>query len=453
MSSLTNPNAQLLISKWSNFDNTYLPIIAISPSGDAVQTNQLKVLKSKFAADFNLKGLDCNDLITDLPPVLSDYLPGTFASKLIATQNPGWYRSTDFAKMVALGNRDVGCYRIIVHEREPMDQSLIRDQAHLDEVIGRVHVAINTEQLNTLLDTKNFYSLTATRGESPKIEYQDEDGERWVVKTGQIQNGKLGQSLTKMEEAMLSMLDDLGVKVPESKIHVTPDGLEVLMTKRFDLAQPIINPQTGIADHANKMALLTLATLQKIDAEDLDSLRIESYDDAARLIKKHSSQPETDTIELLRRSLFDVAVNNVATHTRNISLMENYNGYELAPTVGVIPSTNFGPLNMPITRDYPMQSSARFDSKFIDDIARAFDLPLSTVKSEVCNLATFMLQRESYMKFVGMSDDEVNKFKSAFVPDSVWNTILSKSAQNTPVSMLAKSHMLFDEKSSSPRPS
>lgn len=451
MSSLQNPNAQVLVSKWSNLENAYLPIISISPSGDNIQANQLKVLKSKYASEFNLKGLECNDLSTDIPPVLADYLPGAFASKLIATQNPTWYRSTDFAKMVALGNRDVGCYRIVVHEREKMDTSLIRDQAHLDEVIGRVHVAVNTDQLNTLLDSKNFYSLTATRGETPKIEYQDEEGERWVVKTGNFDNGKIGQSMTKMEEALLSMLDDYGVKVPESKVHVTPEGIEVLMTKRFDLAQPIIDPETGIANHANKMAVLTLATLQKVDAEDLDGITIESYADAARMIQKHSTQPDADTVELLKRALFDVAVNNTSTHTRNISLVENFSGYELAPTVGVLPSTNFSAMNMPITKEYPMQSSAKFDSKFIDDVAKAFDLPLSTVKREVCNLATFMLNRESYMKFIGMDEGEINQFKSAFISDSVWSNILDQSSQNTPLSMLLKNQKLTDENGQAPQ--
>lgn len=448
MTSIPNPNAQLTIFKWSNLENRHLPIMTISPS--KTDNNNLVTVKGKYADEFNLLGLECNSFGSDLPPMLQDYLPGEFASKLIASQNNTWHRSSDFAKMVKLGNRDLGAFRVIVHEREPMDTSLIRDQVHLDEVINKVHLAVNKDQLNTLLDSRNFYSLTSTRGESPKIEYQDPEGERWVVKTGQVMDGKISSSHAKIEQAFLHMLEDMDVNVPYSAAHTTPEGVEVLMTKRYDLAQPRVDAATGIADHANKFATFSLSTLQKIDAEDTDGMFIESYADAASMIRKHSKEASADVITLLRRGLFDIAVNNTSTHTKNIELVENFNGYQLAPTVGVVPDLCSNRFNMPITAKYTMQSAVSFDDVFVNDVANAFDLPAGIVKGEISKLASIMQNREQYMKFVGMTDDEIQKFEPAFVKDAVWEHVLEQTAKNSPLSMLNRSSILTDDSGASP---
>lgn len=444
------PNAVVTVQKWDNLEARYVSIMMISPSGTEI--GKLSVATLARAKEFNLKGLEGHGITANIPPLLRDTMPGVFAEKMASTRFKNWYRSNDFGKIVALGNRDVGAYRIIVHERQPMDQSLIRDREHLNKTIDDLYIAVNKDELYTLLNRENFYSLTSTKGESPKIEYQDEVGERWVVRTGHLESGIINPANTKMEYALLNMLEDVGVQVPETAYHVTPEEVEVYMTKRYDLAQPVIDQQTGIAEHANKFATVTLRTLQQVANDQGHGVYIESYADAAKFLRQHSNTPDKDIKELLRRGLFDIAVNNTSTHSRNVELLENTEGYVLAPTVGVIPDVCRNRLNMPLTTKYLTQASVTFDSAFYGHVAEQFGLTSGQVKHEVINMAAIILGREKYFDFAEMSREERARFDGCFIANEKLMSVLEDAERNSALNSLRRSMTQGQSKSQSMEP-
>lgn len=441
--STSSSHNRITIYKWDNLGNQYLPFMILKDSqvnGQAPSVSTpVSVVFSKSAEEtYNLMGLRAIDIPhnSNIPAALGEVLPGAFANKLLQSVDASWNKNSDFMKLVRLGSRDLGTYRFVVNSAD-LDKSLIIGQEKLDEVMGKLHIALNKNELNDLLDKSNFYSLTSTKGAKPKIEYQDADGDRWIVKAHSRDTAEISNAYAKMELASLMMLDDLNVETPHTDTHVCPDGRVVFMSKHYNMAQPTVDIFTGYAEHKNRYNTLNVKTLSTIASlqQTGHKSHVFDYNDVVNSIESTvNSFTEGDRIQLLKRAVFDVAVNNTETGAHKIEFIEDdFGEYKLAPCTGAIPDVAKNPFSLTIGEKYSSQLNVNLDDNFCQCLSETFGLPVSEVKIHVAAIADVVLRREDYMRFAGMNDNEISVFKGAFLADEKLQTAAANHIDNDPV--------------------
>lgn len=446
----TDSRNRIAVYKWDNLSNDYLPFMILRDSQvdnkDPTISAPISIAFSKVAQTYNQTGLRVIDIPHDsnIPAALTEVLPGSFANKLLQSVDPSWSKNSDFMKLVRLGSREVGTYRFIVNTGE-LDKSLLIGQDKLDDVMGKLHIALGKNELNNLLDKSNFYSLTSTKGAEPKIEYQDEAGDRWVVKTHNRDTPEVSNAYAKMELASMMMLDDIDVPSPVSDTHLCPDGRVVFMSKHYNLAQPTVDPKTGFAEYKNKYNTLNAKTLNSIAGAQANGVSGRAYDykDVMRVLKETADNfSQNDKAQLLKRAVFDVLINNTSTGPQKIELMEDdFGEYHVAPCVGVIPDVLKNPFSLTIGDKYSSQLNVSLDDSFCHTLSETFEVPFDEVKAHVSKIADVVMRREDYMRFAGMSETEMSVFKSAFMPDEKLKVAAASHVEQDPVQTFRNSFL------------
>lgn len=151
----------------------------------------------------------------------------------------------------------------------------------------------------------DFTHAVASGGEAPQGFSQ------WLVKFQLDADDPIGRA----EQAVTRMAAAAGIRTPETRLHVTPDGLAHFLTKRFD-RQPDTPPM-----HLHSFAGLThTAVRELIDYGDLLDLC------------RELTQRETEVEQAFLRAAFNIGVANDDDHSRNHAfLLEPTDGWRLAP--------------------------------------------------------------------------------------------------------------------------
>ena len=185
------------------------------------------------------------------------------------------------------------------------------------------------KECNDLLDSKEvkdinaLYSLGGSSGGArPKslIKYKGED---WIVKFSSKFDPK---NIAELEYKYMSLAKEFGIIVPKIELITSVKGNKYFLIKRFDRAR-------GKKNH-----MISVAALLECDfrAPSLD------YNDLIKLTRVLTNKEE-DVVEMYRRMVFNVLIDNQDDHAKNFSFIydETKKVYRLAPAYDITPGKTY----------------------------------------------------------------------------------------------------------------
>ncbi|MCH8813029.1 MAG: type II toxin-antitoxin system HipA family toxin [Gemmatimonadetes bacterium] len=208
-----------------------------------------------------------------------------------------------------------------VHSLEDLEAASNAADALQGEIEGEEHPLL--ADLDRVLAPSS-----AMGGARPKTVIMDRDGQLWVAKfpsRGDRWNNAI------IEAAYLSLADECGIAVPESRI-IKLGARKILLVKRFD--------QEPENDGSIRRLFLSAHSLLGLEESVIDRLGW-SYLDLSHLLRRISSAPAEDSTELFRRMVFNALVSNTDDHPRNHAVLgTNAGSWRLSPAYDLAPSTD-----------------------------------------------------------------------------------------------------------------
>jgi len=166
---------------------------------------------------------------------------------------------------------------------------------------------------------------TSMGGARPKTVVEDEHG-LWIAKFNRPDDR---WNHARVEHAMLLLARECGLGTSESRI-TTVGGRDVLLVKRFDRAK---------SDNGYRRArMLSALTLLRASESALDRDRW-SYVLLVEELRRISSKPAMDAVELFRRMTFNALISNIDDHPRNHAVIAVQGDWKLSPAYDLVPST------------------------------------------------------------------------------------------------------------------
>src|SRR6266849_4765338 len=164
---------------------------------------------------------------------------------------------------------------------------------------------------------------TSMGGARPKAVVEDDEG-LWIAKFNRSDD-KWNQA--RIERAMLVLAQACGLTTAESKV-VAVGARDVLLIKRFDREKTDAGYQ-----RARMVSALTL-----LRTEDSAQLRDKwSYILLVEELRRVSSEPKEDAMELFRRMCFNALISNTDDHPRNQAIIAKGRDWRLSPAYDLMP--------------------------------------------------------------------------------------------------------------------
>jgi serine/threonine-protein kinase HipA len=242
-------------------------------------------------------------------------------------------------------------------------------------------------------------------GARPKVSIED-NNKIWLAKLPE-KNDKL--NMQRIEYATLELARFAGLDVCGTRIEKV-GGRDALMLERFDRQW---NPDAKAYVRFGLVSGLTV-----LDAEDGYLGRDRwSYMLLADELRRWSSQPEKDRLELFRRMVFNAMVTNNDDHPRNHALLQVEGSWRLSPAYDIVP--------------VPMISKERRDLALeVGSFGRAASVYNLLSQPEVFGLSaqgaraemTQMLEKVSHWRAIfkqnGVCDVDIDQIAPAMLPQS-----------------------------------
>ncbi len=167
-------------------------------------------------------------------------------------------------------------------------------------------------------------------GARPKTVVMDEHGRLWVAKFPS-RGDRWSNAIA--EAAYLSLAGECGITVPDARI-IKLRSKATLLIERFD-------HEPGNGDAIRRL-FLSAHTLLGLD-ESVTERTGWSYLDLSHLLRRLSSTPNQDAVELFRRMVFNALVSNTDDHPRNHAMLGTETGsWRLSPAYDLAPSNERG---------------------------------------------------------------------------------------------------------------
>lgn len=165
---------------------------------------------------------------------------------------------------------------------------------------------------------------TSMGGARPKNVVEDHEG-LWMAK---FPDRGDRWSSARVEHSMLRLACECGIHVTESRLQRVADA-DVVLVKRFDRQKV----EGGYWRHRMVSGLTIL------DTEDTAQARERwSYLLLADELRRRSSRPAADLIELYRRMVFNALISNTDDHPRNHALVATGRDFQLSPAFDLTPN-------------------------------------------------------------------------------------------------------------------
>ena len=165
---------------------------------------------------------------------------------------------------------------------------------------------------------------TSMGGARPKAVVEDDEG-LWLAKFSHVGDR---WNNARVERAMLMLARHCGITVPESRIE-TIGARDVLLVKRFD------REKTSAGYRRARM----VSGLTLLRAEDTYQSRDQwSYVDLVEELRRVSSVPKRDAVELFRRMCFNALITDLDDHPRNHAIIAWDRDWKLSPAYDLTPA-------------------------------------------------------------------------------------------------------------------
>lgn len=180
-------------------------------------------------------------------------------------------------------------------------------------------------------------------GANIKTTYYDEKGEvgpagiHYIVKFNDLTSGN---NNARVEHATLELAKLAGVRVARSiVVRIHSSGVfvaDLFLTERYDR----FTDSSGRDIRRHRLSLLSVMDPSKVKSQDSGD-----YKDIFAAIRKVSADPHGDCIEMFRRLLFNIGINNTDDHLKNHEFVysEERNEWRLSPAFDITPNNNAYP--------------------------------------------------------------------------------------------------------------
>ncbi|MDR5776980.1 MULTISPECIES: type II toxin-antitoxin system HipA family toxin [unclassified Caballeronia] len=196
-----------------------------------------------------------------------------------------------------------------------------QDQAFYGADLGALASAAHAIEVHEPIDERLRRLLQPGRsvgGARPKAIIQ-EDGRFWIAKFA-AEGDEVDVSA--IEHASLLLARECGIEAPASRL-VPIRGRNVLLVERFD------REATGARRHFASAKTLIMA--QGISPEDI------AYSDLADVARRFSPEPKADSLQVFRRMIFNVLMENTDDHEKNHAFLFERGKWKLSPAYDIQP--------------------------------------------------------------------------------------------------------------------
>ena len=185
------------------------------------------------------------------------------------------------------------------------------------------------KECSDLLDSKkvdnitNLYSLGGSSGGARPKSLIKYDGDDYIVKFSSKFDPK---NIAELEYKYMSLAKEAGINIPTIKLVNSKSGKKYFLIKRFD------------RESGKKIHMISAAALLEVDfrAPSLD------YNDLIKLTRVLTKNDD-DVMEMYRRMVFNVLINNQDDHAKNFSFIyDDINKtYRLSPAYDITPGRTY----------------------------------------------------------------------------------------------------------------
>lgn len=250
---------------------------------------------------------------------------------------------------------------------------------------------------------------TSMGGARPKVTIED-DHRIWLTKLPE-KNDKL--NMQRIEYATLELARLSGLNVCGTRIEKV-GSRDALMLERFDRKW---NPDEKAYARFGLISGLTV-----LDAEDgyLGRERW-SYLLLADELRRWSSRPAQDQLELFRRMVFNAMVTNNDDHPRNHALLQVDGRWRLSPAYDIVPA----PATSKERRDLALQvgSFGRIASIYnLLSQPAVFGLSVKAARAEIDRMRQSVSRWQEVFKSLGVTDADIEAIAPAMLPESFERT-------------------------------
>lgn len=169
-----------------------------------------------------------------------------------------------------------------------------------------------------------IHPTTSMGGAKPKL-LVETDGAFWIAKFPE--KGDPVRFLAANEHVMLEMAKDCGIEAAESRLHTLPDGRQIILVRRFDLAKS--GSDVTRRGFASAYTILGLGNPRE-DAKKKSYLRF--ADESQRWTGHQYNEA------IWQRIVYNAMVGNVDDHPRNHALIRDAEGWRLSPAFDIVAS-------------------------------------------------------------------------------------------------------------------
>jgi serine/threonine-protein kinase HipA len=222
--------------------------------------------------------------------------------------------------------------------------------------------------------------------------------ERAGIAINTLSKIEAGNPNTTMAEALaLSLAQKAGIQVPRWRIVKAGDK-PILIVQRFD--------------RQGKQRIPFLSAMSMLGGADNEQ---HSYLEIAHAIIRHGTEPERDLKELWKRMIFNISISNIDDHLRNHGfLLRTLKGWELSPAY------DLNPVSRQVNSNYHAlainQTSTEGSIETAFSIMEEFRINKNTASSILADVQSSVSEWQNTARSLGISKQEINSMKSAFLP-------------------------------------
>ena len=246
---------------------------------------------------------------------------------------------------------------------------------------------------------------TSMGGARPKVSIED-NNTIWLAKLPE-KNDKL--NMQRIEYATLELARFAGLDVCETRLEKV-GGRDALLLARFDRQW---HPDAKAYARFGMVSALTV-----LDAEDGYLGRDRwSYLLLADELRRWSSHPEKDRLELFRRMVFNAMVTNNDDHPRNHALLQVQGAWRLSPAYDIVPV----PAMSKERRDLALQVGAFGRSASVYNLLsqpEVFGLSAQGARAEIDRMREKVSHWQAIFKKYGVCEVDIVAIAPAMLPQS-----------------------------------
>lgn len=250
---------------------------------------------------------------------------------------------------------------------------------------------------------------TSMGGARPKVSIED-NNKIWLAKLPE-KNDKL--NMQRVEYATLALARFAGLDVCGTRLEKV-GGRDALMLERFD--------RQWHPDSKAYVRFGLVSGLTVLDAEDGYLGRDRwSYLLLADELRRWSSHPEKDRLELFRRMVFNAMVTNNDDHPRNHALLKVEGSWRLSPAYDIVPF----PAMSKERRDLALQVGAFGRTASVYNLLsqpEVFGLSAQGARTEIDRMREKVSHWQNIFRKHGVCNVDINGIAPAMLPESFERT-------------------------------